>query len=126
MIWRLLLFVLFIILIQKLSKSQQEQQKQREQPAEEGIKDYFRALGLDLPPEAPREQPLRISDEPQDKGEDKQPEPESAKGKVPSLDSLSGEEDEEKDSPAFVFSEDRLVQGIILSVVLGRPKAHQT
>ncbi len=121
--FRFLIFLIFIILIQRLLKTLQEQQKQQQEPTEKEIKNYFQALGLppikELPPEPRPEKakqpPIRI----------KKPEVKIPELKPVKMKAMHKEMIEETKEELPVFSEDKLEEGIILSAILGPPKAYQ-
>ena len=126
--WRFLLFIIFIILIQKLSKALQEQQKeQQKETTKEKVEDIFQTLGFPLPEEIPPEpKPVRPKEPAIIKKEIKKPEPEI---KIPEFKPPEiipePKQIEEAKEELPTFSTDKLVEGIVLSVILGPPKAYQ-
>ncbi len=127
--WRFLLFVIFIILIQRLTRVLQEQQKEEQrEPAKEKINELFKTLGFPLPEETPPEPKSERLESPKEpvivKKEIKKPEVEIAEFKPTKIEPPPKRtEEEEEELPAF--STDKLEEGIVLSEILGPPKAYQ-
>ena len=123
---RFLTFLIYIILIQKLLKNLQEQQKeQQKQPTEQEIKDYFQTLGFPPPEETPPEpEPERPKQPVIAKQEIKKPELEIVEPKSVKIEPQF-QEIEESQEELLTFSTDKLEEGIILSEILGLPKAYQ-
>ena len=124
--WQFLIFIIFILLLQRLSKNLEEQRRQQqEEEKEEKIKDFFQTLGFPLPEEIP---PKPKPEEPKEpaviKKEIKKPEAGIAELKPEKVEPR-GKEIEEDEEELPTFSEDKLEEGIILSAILGPPKAHQ-
>jgi hypothetical protein len=128
--FRFLTFLILILLIQRWLKSlqeQQEQQKEQKEPTEKEAKDYFQILGFppaeELPPkpklEKPKEPVVTVKKE-----------VEKTELKIAELKPVkiepSPQQIEEIEEQLPDFSSDKLEQGIILSEILGPPKAYQT
>ena len=120
--FRFLLFITFLILIQKLIKTLQEQQKEQKEPSEEETKDYFQSLGFPPPREIPPQpKPERPKEPVIAKREIKRPEIKIAEFKPTRIEVPPKQAEEELPT----FSQDKLEEGIILSAILGPPKAYQ-
>ena len=123
--FRFLLFITFLILIQKLIKTLQEQQKEQKEPSEEETKDYFQSLEFPTPeeiPSEPKQEKLEKLKEPViAKREIKRPEIKIAEFKPTRIEVPPKQAEEELPT----FSQDKLEEGIILSAILGPPKAYQ-
>ena len=123
--FRFLLFLIFIILIQRMLKTAQEQQKEQKEPTKDEIKKYFLTLGFPAPeesqPKPPREkprQPLIVKKEMKEAGvKIAEPKPKKAKPII--------KQEEEAEERLPIFSRDKLEEGIILSEILGPPKAYR-
>ena len=125
--FRFLIFLIIILLIQKKLKALQERQKQQqEEPTEKEIKHYFQSLGFPPPEEIPSKPKQEKTKEPVivqkkiKKPEIKIAEIESTKHKLP----LKEIEDPKERLPSFLT--DKLEEGIILSEILGPPKAYRS
>ena len=124
--WQFLIFIMFILLLQKFSKNLEEQRKQQEEETkEEKIGDLFQTLGFPLPEETPPRPEWKMPKEPAIvKKEIKRPEAEIAELKPEKIETpIKQIEEAEEELPTF--SEDKLQEGIILSEILGPPKAYQ-
>ena len=124
--FRFLIFLIFIIFIQRLFKTLQEQQREQpKEPAEEEIKNYFQTLGFPAPEEIPPEPKLeRPKQPPIVKEEDRKPQVKLAELKPAKIEPQP-EQIEKPKEELLSFSTDKLEQGIILSAILGPPKAYQ-
>lgn len=107
--WRLLLFLIFIILFQRFSKALQEQQEKQQKEEQE------------IPPQPKPEKPKKPVII---KREIKRPEVEIAEFR-PTRIELPPKQTEEAKEQLPTLSTDKLEEGIILSEILGPPKAHQ-
>ena len=126
--FRFLTFLILILLIQRWLKSlqeQQEQQKEQKEPTEKEVKDYFQILGFppaeELPPKPKLEEPKQpaIVKKQVKKLKEEAIEPKPAEIKFPP------EKIEEVEEELLALSTDKLEEGIILSEILGPPKAYQ-
>jgi hypothetical protein len=123
--FRFLIFLTFIILIQKLLKSLQEQQKEQAEPNEEEIRDYFQTLGFppprEIPPAPKPEKPKKPLIE---KKKIKSLEAEFAQVKPVKI-KPAPKQTEDREEELSITLRDKLEEGIILSEILGPPKAYQ-
>lgn len=124
--WQLLLFIIILIVFQKLSKTlQQQQEQQQRESGEEKIGDLFKTLGFPLPEEIPPKPEWKKPEEPLIvKRKVKKPEVKITELK-PLKPELPPEEAEVLKEEELAFPQDKLEQGIILSEILGPPKAYQ-
>lgn len=124
--WQLLLFIIFFFLIQKFSKTLEEQQKKEERkPAEERMKDLLETLGFPFPQEIPPQPKKERPEEPVIvRKEIKKPEVKIIELKPAKLEPPPERVEETKEGLP-TFSQDKLEEGIILSVILGAPRAYQ-
>ena len=124
--FRFLIFLIIILLIQRKLKALQEQQKgQQEAPTEEETKHYFQSLGFPPPEEIPSEPKQEKAKEPVIvQKQIKRPEVKIAELK-PIKFKLPPEETEEAEEQLPSYSADKLEEGIILSEILGPPKAYR-
>ena len=127
--FRFLTFLILILLIQRWLKSlqeQQEQQKEQEEPTEKEVKDYFQFLGFppaeELPPKPELEKPKQPAIV---KKKVKRIKEEVIEAKPAEI-KLAPEKTEEAEELLPALSTDKLQEGIILSEILGPPKAYQT
>lgn len=123
--WQLILLFIFIILLQRLSKTLQEQPRRGQQGevSRKKIEDLFQILGFPLPEEIPPK-PERPKEPIIVKRKTKKPEVEIAELKPAKIEPLPEQVEKTKEGLP-TFSQDKLQEGIILSVILGPPKAHQ-
>lgn len=127
---RFLIFIIFLILLRKFVENLQKQQKQeQEEPREKEIDNYFQALGFPPPEEIKPEPKLRLRPE-------KPKEPVTIKKEIKKTETItpklkptqvmpSLEQTEKTKEELLVFSQEKLQEGIILSIILGPPKAYQ-
>lgn len=138
---QLIIFIIFIILFQWLSKAihkQQEQQQEKEPPAgpqkdrrRSGVEELFESLGFSLPeeiPSAPKQEKVVMPQSEINRNVKKRkPEIRLEPPKVnPEKDKIPYRQEEEPASSGLPeFSRDKLEEGIILSEILGPPKAYR-
>ena len=125
--WQLFLFLILIIVFHKLSKVLQEQQEQQQKKSGEGkVRELFQTLGFPLPEETV---PLPKPQKPRPGKQEKiwKPAEEDAKLELtqPAKLQLPSEPVEKTEREPIVFYRDKLEEGIILSEILGPPKAYQ-
>ena len=123
--WRFLLFITFIILIQRLIKTLQEQQREQPEPTEDEIRNYFQSLGFPPPEEIPpKPKPEKPKEPVIVKKAIKEPGVEITELKPRRIEP-SPKQIEKIEKKVSVFSTDKLEEGIILSEILGPPKAYR-
>jgi hypothetical protein len=125
-VWQFLIFIIFILLLRKASRTLEEQRKeQQKEPTEEEIKNLFQTLGFPPPQEIPPEPKPERAEEPVIvKKEIKKPEVKIAELKPAKIKPPPKQVEEAKEE-LLTFSQDKLEEGIILSEILGPPKAYQ-
>jgi hypothetical protein len=125
--FRFLLFLIFIILIQRLLKTLQEQKKQQQEEAgKDKFEDIFQTLGFPFPQEVtPEPEPEKPKQPSVVKMEIKKPEIKIPELKSVKIEAPRKEITEEVKEELLALSEDKLEEGIVLSEILGLPKAYQ-
>ena len=123
---KFILFILLLILLHKLNKSIKEQQgRQEEEPSEEEIRDYFKTLGFPVPEEeTPKLKQEKLKEKLIVKREIKTTEKKVADLKPTVTEAPYKPLEETQELPSL--TQDKLEEGIILSEILGPPKAYQS
>ncbi len=132
---RFLLFIIFIILMQRLMKTLQEQQKQQQEEMNNGeFEDIFQVLNIPAPSQ-PQRQRVPVEQEIQKtektaivKKQIKKAEQETPGAKIDVVTPLQSEQAENGRTEPYsdgLLSGDKIEEGIVLSEILGPPKAYQ-
>lgn len=124
--WRLLIFIISIILLKRFFESLQKQYEQQQETPGEKSNNLFETLGFPVVEEIPAQpKPEQMPKKPVIASREiKKPKLEPIGLKPAKVEPLPKQTEEAKQKLPF-RSPDKLKEGIILSAILGPPKAYQ-